>query len=332
MKQFAPKYFSDFRCIAAACPDSCCKEWAVDVDGEAARLYRTLPGPLGDRLRQVLRDTEDGVQMEIENGRCPMWRQDGLCRIQAELGHDALCKTCREFPRIRHDYGDFVELGLELSCPEAARMILSGANSTWLEAELPGETNPEYDPDVLETLLRSREQLLSFWRSAALPLPQALAVLLLYAHEVQAEIDGGERATLDPEVCLADARKYAVSGDLAGLYRFYQGLEVLTPQWRELLTQAPRSDLWPEELTHFVPYLICRYWLQAVSDYDIVCRAKFLVSACLLVKNLGGEIQKTAQLFSKEIENDPDNVEAILDAAYQERAFTDGNLLGLLLS
>ena len=111
MKQFAPKYFSDFHCIAAACPDSCCKEWAVDVDSDAARLYRALPGPLGDRLRLVLRDTEDGVQMEIENGRCPMWREDGLCRIQAELGHDALCKTCREFPRIRHDYGDFVELG-----------------------------------------------------------------------------------------------------------------------------------------------------------------------------------------------------------------------------
>ena len=47
-----------------------------------------------------------------------MWRQDGLCRIQAELGHEALCKTCREFPRLRHDYGSFVELGLELH-PEA---------------------------------------------------------------------------------------------------------------------------------------------------------------------------------------------------------------------
>jgi hypothetical protein len=45
---------------------------------------------------------------------------------------------------------------------------------------------------------------------------------------------------------------------------------------------------------------------------------------------LGGDTEKTAQLFSKEIENDPDNREAILDAAYSASAFTDANLLGLL--
>ena len=97
----------------------------MDVDDVSAARYRALPGALGDALRDVLKDTEDGTVMTIQNGRCPMWRQDGLCRIQAELGHDALCKTCRDFPRLRHDYGSFVELGLELSCPEAARLILT---------------------------------------------------------------------------------------------------------------------------------------------------------------------------------------------------------------
>ena len=120
MKVWIPEYYHNFRCIASACPDSCCKEWAVDIDDSAAALYRSLPGSLGDALRSVLKDTEDGTMMTIQNGRCPMWRQDGLCRIQAELGHDALCQVCREFPRIRHNYGDFTEYGLELlprSCP-----------------------------------------------------------------------------------------------------------------------------------------------------------------------------------------------------------------------
>ena len=112
-----PSYYDDFRCIAGRCPDSCCKEWDVDVDEEAAAFYRGLPGPLGDRLRQVLRHTDGGTVMTIQDGRCPMWREDGLCRIQAELGEDALCYVCSQFPRLRHDYGDFVELGLELSCP-----------------------------------------------------------------------------------------------------------------------------------------------------------------------------------------------------------------------
>ncbi len=74
-----------------------------------------------------------------------------------------------------------------------------------------------------------------------------------------------------------------------------------------------------------------RYWLQAVSDYDLYSRVKFCILACLLVRHLGGDIFRTAQLFSKEIENDADNVDAILDAAYTHPAFTDDKLLGMLL-
>ena len=53
--------------------------------------------------------------------------------------------------------------------------------------------------------------------------------------------------------------------------------------------------------------------------------------SCLAIRLLGGEIAPTAQLYSKEIENSIDNVEAILDGAYGHPAFTDDKLLGLLL-
>ena len=59
MKIVKPSYFDTFRCIADRCPDSCCKEWDVLVDAEKAAFYRALPGDLGARLRQVLKD-EDG--------------------------------------------------------------------------------------------------------------------------------------------------------------------------------------------------------------------------------------------------------------------------------
>ena len=74
-----------------------------------------------------------------------------------------------------------------------------------------------------------------------------------------------------------------------------------------------------------------RYWLQAVSDYDLISRAKLTVTACLLICALGGDMAQTAQQFSKEIENDPDNVDAILDGAYTSPALTDVQLLGLLI-
>ena len=67
-----PSYYDDFRCLAGACPDSCCQEWAVQVDKASAAFYRSLPGALGDRLRQVLRSENGETVMTIEDGRCPM--------------------------------------------------------------------------------------------------------------------------------------------------------------------------------------------------------------------------------------------------------------------
>ena len=81
----------------------------------------------------------------------------------------------------------------------------------------------------------------------------------------------------------------------------------------------------------FVRYAIQRYYLQAVSDYDLICRIKWIIVTCLLLRHLGGDFIATAQLYSKEIENSTDNVEAILDGAYSSPALTDAKLLGLLL-
>lgn len=303
MEAFIPEYYNHFRCIAAACPDSCCKEWEVDVDEQSAAAYRLLPGELGERLCQVLREYEGGTCMTITDGRCPMWRQDGLCRIQAELG-------------------------LEMSCPEAARLIfLYEGGETRTEQ---GGGVPEYDPESMDILLRSRQTMLDFWKTTDYAAQDALAVTLLYAHEVQAELDGGERAELDPAVCLTEAKKYAAQGDLAAVRDFFLGLEILSPRWETALKGA--SDVaWSAQTRALMRYFLRRYWLQAVWDYDLVCRVKFAVTACVLINALGGDLVETAQLFSKEIENDADNVDAILDAAYTAPALTDANLLGLLL-
>lgn len=329
MELFFPKYYKDFQCIAAACPDSCCKEWTVDVDPEAAAMYRSLPGDLGDRLRCVLKDTEDGTIMEIENNRCPMWRQDGLCRIQAELGHDALCKTCRDFPRLRHDYGDFVELGLELSCPEAARLIFHGDGEILTETVSGGET-PDYDTEIMEILKESRREALTLLENGKFPLQEALAILLLRAHEVQEQIDGGNFIPFAPEQLLEEAKGYVSQGDLKAVFAFFRGLEILTENWSSRLKQHDCTVSWTDSLRPLTRYLINRYWLQAISDWDLVCRVKLIIAACILVCALGGDTMQTAQLFSKEIENNPDNVEAILDGAYTSPALTDLALLSLL--
>ena len=325
-----PDYFDRFRCIADCCPDSCCKEWDVQVDDTSAAFYRSLSGSLGDRLREVLREEDGETVMTITDGRCPMWRTDGLCRIQAELGEEALCKTCREFPRLTHDYGNFVELMLELSCPEAAKFILSGSHPNTVTTETEGGEAPEYDEEAMTVLKNTRETMLDILFDASRPVEEALALGLLYGYQCQVELDGEASQPFVPDTALESVQEFLKAGEPGEMTDFFLSLEVLTPEWKTLL-QNPAPAPWSEEHRALAGYLTQRYWLQAVSDYDLYCRVKFIIIACLLVKYLGGDIFRTAQLFSKEIENSIDNVESLLDAAYAHPAFTDDKLLGMLL-
>ena len=324
-----PAYFDRFRCLAGACPDSCCKEWSVQVDPASAARYRALEGPLGDRLRQVLTEEDGETIMTIENRRCPMWRDDGLCRIQAELGEEALCAVCRDFPRLRHDYGDFLELTLELSCPEAARLILTASPGLPVTQQVPGG-EAEYDEEAMAVLKTTRVRMLSLLSDTSRPIPETLALALLYGCQAQSELDGAEPQPFDPDSALDEARSLAKGGSYELMLDFFRSLELLTPEWTAMLA-SPAPGQWTEGHLALARYFVERYWLQAVADYDLYSRVKFMVISCLLVKHLGGDLLRTAQLYSKEIENDADNVDALLDAAYTHPAFTDDKLLGALL-
>lgn len=331
MRIVKPSYFDSFRCLAGQCPDSCCKEWDVLVDENSAVFYRNLPGELGERLRQVLKNEDNETVMILENGRCPMWRQDGLCRIQAELGHDALCKTCGDFPRLTHDYGNFTELGLELSCPEAARLILSSPALPAIITDAAGGEAPDYDTDAMDILLRTRAVAFSLLSDPAYTPQEALALLLYYGYQTQMELDYLDAPEFIPEQILAGAKKAAQQGCITDMLAFWESLEILTDRWKQRLSAPCEPHRWTEEYRNLARYFVERYWLQAVSDYDLVCRVKLVVISCLVIRYLGGDLLETAQLYSKEIENDADNVEALLDAACSHPAFTDVKLLDLLL-
>ena len=301
----------------------------MQVDAASAAAYRALPGPLGDDLRRLLQDEDGETVMTIVAGRCPMWRTDGLCRIQAELGEEALCKTCREFPRLTHDYGDFLERGLELSCPEAARIILSAPIADPVTEELPGG-EAEYDEEAMDVLLRTRENVLAILADISRPANEALALALLYGYQAQVELDGDDEQPFHGDTALESIREFVKIPEISELPGFFAELEILTDTWAERL-KHPSPAPWDDRYRALARYFIERYWLQAVSDYDLSCRVKFCIASCILIRQLGGDLLTTAQTYSKEIENNIDNVEAILDGAYSHPAFTDNKLLGLLL-
>lgn len=324
-------YYERFRCVAAACPDSCCAEWEVVVDTETAEKYRALPGDLGTNLRKNLYFSDGQWYFSLKDGRCPMWRQDGLCRIQAEQGEALLCATCREFPRIRHEYGNFTELQIELSCPEAAKYILETPVQPWILREVPGGEASQYDAQDMETLLQTREFALKLLEERQFSVPQILALELLYGYHAQSLLDGGAETNFVPEEALAFARQLARPTEPKLLQEFYLGLNILTERWENILREPQPADSWDERLLALARYGIERYWLQAISDFDLAGRVKMIVASCLLVHSLGTDTLSLAQLYAKEVENDTDNLDAVLDGAYTAPALTDDRLLGQLL-
>lgn len=126
MYQTRPDDYDAFRCIAGACPQTCCAAWEIVVDPDAQDAYLRLRHPLAEKLRRVMCVDADGdTYFAQTDGRCPFLCADGLCELQRTLGAQSLCRTCRDFPRWEVLLCDRVEQGLSLACPEAARQLLA---------------------------------------------------------------------------------------------------------------------------------------------------------------------------------------------------------------
>ena len=178
-----PEYFRHFRCIAGACPESCCIGWDVAVDRATFKRYQSCPQPeLQQSLQShVLRNSEPAgtsgyvpyALIRLQGGRCPFLDPDGLCRIQRQWGEAALSDTCAGFPRSYNAVGDVLERSLCLSCTEAARLVLQeGAPLRFVSVET-SITLPETAVDSLETstaLLPVRALVLSLLQNRSDPL------------------------------------------------------------------------------------------------------------------------------------------------------------------
>jgi lysine-N-methylase len=129
-----PDYYEKFQCIGPDCEDSCCIGWRVDIDRDTwqryqacrhetlAPLIRSAVIPVAEKNRRSARNYAN-VTM-LADGCCPFLQPDRLCMVQKELGPEALSTTCAVFPRSHSRFGEYREYGLDLSCPEAARLIL----------------------------------------------------------------------------------------------------------------------------------------------------------------------------------------------------------------
>jgi len=316
-----PDYYDKFRCLAGACPHSCCEKWEVVVDEDTARRYLSVPGALGEKLRAELRCDADGDWcFPLNGGRCPFLDEENLCQIHRELGQEATSVTCREHPRFTEDYGAFREITLSASCPAANDLLLGSTAPLgfveW-ETDEPGEEADEW----LAFLLPIRERMLALLADRTAPLDRRLAALLTYAAAAQEVLDDERMEELERLLVPAAEGGVVLPG---AAWDALAALEVLEGDWPDLLSRAKTAAPAGEEalLERIAVYFAFRYLLKAVNDGDLLSRAQFVVLSVCAAARLAGVcgLGEALRRFSCEIEHSDENVERLLEQFRQEPA------------
>lgn len=243
-----PHYYDKFSCTAEQCPDTCCAGWQIVIDENSLEKYSNVSGDFGIRLLNSI-NWREGIFEQYEK-RCSFLNAENLCDIYKELGADALCDTCRLYPRHIEEFENLREFSLSLSCPVAAKMILQCQKPVrFLEEEDEKEECEEdfedFDFLLFDCLLEVREKLFSIVQNRTIPIEKRMYCVLKIAKNLQTALDEGELFERDfmaeIELCLQEKAE-DFSGNLYEIVQAFRKdllrLEVLREEWKTNLKAA----------------------------------------------------------------------------------------------
>lgn len=297
MKLITPSFYKNFKCIAGACPDSCCQGWEVDADEESLAYYKTLSGSLRARIDSVLDKDEFGntIFRLADKKRCPFLNQDNLCDMHIAIGGEHTPYTCRTFPRFINDFGGTREMGISFSCPIASDIMWNLTEDFDFVSEInsqPPSLN-EIDAELYFKLLSYRKEAYSIVQDRKLEINKRLIRLLDYAAKIQRELD--------------DYKEYASETDF---FAIFNHPEVINQEWTEKVKNHNTNPTFPNDkiCENIAMYFLFRYFLTAVYDSDILSKVKMAVIGVLIPAYFGNDAW-TIHLWSKETEHSDINME-----------------------
>lgn len=296
MKIYAPKYYSDFTCIADRCKHSCCVGWEIDVDEKTLQKYALLGTKKGEKVRESIEYGDTPHFKLAEGDRCPHLDGRGLCKIILGLGEDYLCDICREHPRFYNYTSLGKEVGLGMACEEACRLIL--ASDAYADmVEIGSNCDEQYEADF--DAVRCRE--------------------VVYKILSDRSVEYSERLN-------AIHKKYKVKPTVLDddeWQQLFERLEYLNAEDKKLFS-VYSSDAKAErgrerQLERALAYFIYRHCSETETEGDfcaalgfcLVCE-RLLASMCDNFKSI--QITELARILSEEIEYSEENTEAIKNA------------------
>lgn len=192
MKIRVPEYFKDFKCIASKCEDTCCAGWGIVIDDATYDRYKNVQGEFGERLRsEIVHEAGENIFV-LKGNNCPFLNEEKTCDIYINIGEENLCYTCKEYPRYTEEFGSLREIGISLSCPEAARIMLNNDKKVTFELSENEEVVSSYNDinaQLFIELLQSRKIVMDMLQDRDIYLRKRAALALLFVDEIQEKID-----------------------------------------------------------------------------------------------------------------------------------------------
>ena len=313
-----PSYYKGFKCIAGACPDSCCQGWEVDADEESLEYYKTLSGEIRVRIDSVLSEDEFGntIFRLKEKKRCPFLNDENLCDMHIAIGGEHTPYTCRMFPRFLNVFGATTEMGISFSCPVAADIMFAQTERLTLDSEMndaPPELN-EIDGELYYYLLKAREKAYDIIYDRSLPVTERVIKLLDFAAELQNEIE-----------------PYEEGSDELGFFEVFNNKEVINPEWVEKVKNGKLGKVTDDYYNESIcAYFIFRYFMTAVFDCDILSKVKMAAIGVLIPACFGAD-SWTVHLWSKETEHSQYNMDRYKELLKTAKCLNKDELKKLLM-
>lgn len=322
MKIRYPEYYKKFHCLAGECPDTCCVAWEITVDRETAEKYKKFSRD-GSRIGKKLGKRIRHGKIVPEGEYCPFLGGDHLCDIYRKYGEEAMCRICRHYPRHMEDYGELHEVLLLISCPEAARLMLTEGEGFLIreKPEVSGNTEG-IDGELLEGLLTLRKRLFQVLSDRSRPLDMRMLTVLKLCHDGQKWIRDGKMANmkrlleefsadasweerLEKEYDSLEEKRFTMMADtmaeLASFDKVSRKWPAMLEQCRTILYHSPDSrSRYLKDRQEFLKEhpetelrweRICRYFLYSffltsLYDGEVYAKGKMAVFCTCLMEDL----------------------------------------------
>ena len=126
---------------------------SMSINPLSKRTSAATIAQLGPRLRELVSIRTDSssddnyARIDLNGPGCP-FLSEGWCAIQKKLGEAYLPIMCSAYPRVMNVVDDVLQRSLDLSCPEAARLVLLDPNPMQFDEEEGPPARPAAGPPL----------------------------------------------------------------------------------------------------------------------------------------------------------------------------------------